>query len=33
VHLPDPTLKVLRVTSWRSVPPELQVKMSEHYLE
>jgi hypothetical protein len=33
VHLPDPALKVLRVTSWRSVPPELQVKMSEHYLE
>ena len=33
VHLPDQTLKVLRVTSWRSVPPELQAKMSEHYLE
>lgn len=33
VQLTDPALKVLRVTSWRSVPPELQAKMSEHYLE
>ena len=33
VHLPDPALRVLRPTSWRSVPPELQAKMSDHYLE
>ena len=33
VHLPDHELRVLRATSWRSVPPELQAKMSEHYLE
>jgi len=33
VHLPDMILRVLRATSWRSVPPELQAKMSEHYLE
>ncbi|HJU55303.1 MAG TPA: hypothetical protein VJ715_12050 [Pyrinomonadaceae bacterium] len=33
VHLPDLALRLLRATSWRSVPPELQAKMSEHYLE
>jgi len=33
VHLPDLTLRVLRVTSWRAVPPELQAKIIEHYLE
>lgn len=33
VHLPDFNIRVLRATSWRAVPPELQVKMSEHYLE
>ena len=33
VHLPDQALRALRHTSWRSVPPELQVKMNEHYLE
>ncbi|HYG79017.1 MAG TPA: hypothetical protein VD861_01440 [Pyrinomonadaceae bacterium] len=33
VHLPDLDLRVLRVTSWRAVPPELQAKMNDHYLE
>ena len=33
VQLPDLTLRVLRVTSWRAIPPELQAKISEHYLE
>lgn len=31
VHLPD--LKALRATKWRSVPPELQARMIDHYLE
>jgi hypothetical protein len=33
VRLPELTLRVLHLTSWRTVPPELQVKISEHYLE
>ena len=33
VQLPDLTMRVLRPTSWKSVPAELQAKMSEHYLE
>jgi hypothetical protein len=33
VHLPDQALRALRTTSWRSVPPELQAKMNDHYLE
>ena len=33
VHLPDHALRELRATSWRAVPPELQAKISEHYLE
>lgn len=33
VHLPDLALRTLRVTSWKAVPPELQAKMIEHYLE
>lgn len=33
VHLTGLNLRALRVTSWRDVPPELQAKISEHYLE
>ena len=33
VHVPDLNLRVLRATSWRTVPPELQAKMNDHYLE
>lgn len=33
VHLPDFTLRGLRAASWKTVPPELQAKIMEHYLE
>jgi hypothetical protein len=33
VHLPDLDVRGLRATNMRTVPPELQAKMTEHYLE
>ncbi|HKR00692.1 MAG TPA: hypothetical protein VJT09_08460 [Pyrinomonadaceae bacterium] len=33
VHLPDFALRELRTASWKAVPPELQAKINEHYLE
>lgn len=33
VHPPELNPRLLRATSLRAVPPELQAKMSEHYLE
>ena len=33
VHLPDSDLRELRATNIRAVPPELQAKMTDHYLE